>query len=38
MCTYHHDDCYSRCWEFVHGVMMTVIELDVNGYMACSLW
>jgi len=22
MCTWRHDDCYCRCGEWVHGVMM----------------
>ena len=38
MGTWRHDDCYSKCWEWVRDVMMSVIVPDVNGYMACSLW
>jgi hypothetical protein len=33
MGTWRHD-CYSKCWEWVHGVMMTVIVGVGNGYMA----
>ena len=34
MGAWRHDDCFSRCWEWVHGVMITVIVGVGNGYMA----
>jgi len=34
MCTRRYDDCYSRCWECVYSVMMTVIVGVGNVYMA----